>query len=125
MDLNPLTGRPLEAWQQLVIGPPETWNAFDHGPRRTVVDTRRGAVLPAWIVRLDIPVSPGAYVTVFQDTGQPGGSYNPDAQQLPDLVTTAPQLAGARWSWAALLAIALSFAILLTDPAHSRHYRRA
>lgn len=112
MDLNPLTGLPLAAWQQLVTGPPETWNAFDQGPRRTVVDTRPGAVLPPWIVRLDIPLGAGAYFTSFTDNGQPGGSYSPNVQQLPDLVTTAAPVAP---SWGAFLLLAVAvFAIAWT-----------
>jgi hypothetical protein len=106
-ELNPLTGRPLEPWQQLIIGPAETWNAFDQGPRRTVVDGRPGAILPPWIVRLDIPIGSGASVTAFQDTGTPGGSYQPGRpQQLPELVTTA-QLAPAM-SWTTFLLLALA-----------------
>ncbi len=106
-ELNPLTGKPLESWQQLVIGPAETWNAFDQGPRRTVVDMRPGALLPPWIVRLDIPVGAGAYVTTFLDNGEPGGSYSPSVQQLPELTTTAPRIpAIAGVSWGAFLFIA-------------------
>jgi len=105
-ELNPLTGRPLEAWQTLVVGPSSTWNAFDQGPRRTVVDIRPGAPLPPWIVRLDIPVGSGAYVTAFTDNGEPGGSYSPSAQQLPDLVTSAPRLELAGVSWGTFLLIA-------------------
>ena len=111
-ELNPLTGRPLEDYQQLVVGPPETWNAFDQGPRRTVVDTRPGAILPPWILRLDIPVGLGATVTAFVDNGEPGGSYSPSIQQLPDLETTAPRLpvlaAGGGVSWPAFLVLALA-----------------
>jgi len=107
-ELNPLTGRPLEAWQTLVVGPSSTWNAFDQGPRRTVVDMRPGAALPSWIVRLDIPVGSGSYVTAFTDNGEPGGSYSPSAQQLPDLVTSAPrlELAGVGMSWGTFLILA-------------------
>jgi hypothetical protein len=105
-ELNPLTGLPLEAWQTLVTGPPETWNAFDQGPRRTVVDMRPGAVLPPWIVRLDIPVGAGGYVTSFIDNGQPGGSYSPSVQQLPELSVTAPAPTGGV-SWGAFLLLAL------------------
>jgi len=111
-DLNPLTGLPLPAWQQLVIGPAETWNAFDQGPRRTVVDTRPGAILPPWIVRLDIPVGGGGYVTAFQDNGQPGGSYSPNVQELPELVTTAPRIQQAGLSWGLLLLLALGVVVL-------------
>jgi len=123
-DLNPLTGRPLEAWQQLVIGPASTWNAFDQGPRRTVVDTRRGAQLPPWIVRLDIPLGAGAYVTVFQDNGDPGGSYSPSVQQLPELSVTAPAPVPiqAGLSWGAFLLIA---GALFLIAAYQRMPRRA
>ena len=112
-DLNPLTGRPLEVWQQLVTGPPETWNAFDQGPRRTVVDTRPGALLPPWIVRLDIPLGGGASFTAFSDDGTPGGSYSPAVQQLPDLVTTAAAPVAPSWGAFLLLAVAV-FAIAWT-----------
>lgn len=117
-DVNPLTGLPLETWQQLVTGPPGTWNAFDQGPRRTVVDTRPGAVLPPWILRLDIPIGGGAFVTAFSDDGRPGGSYSPSIQELPDLVATAPRLpaaaaGGVSWPTFLLLALAV-FAVAWT-----------
>lgn len=114
-DINPLTGQPLPPWQMLVIGPPETWNTFDQGPRRTVVDTRPGAVLPAWIVRLDVPIPGEASVTTFYDNGDPGGSYQADsggAYRLPDIVTTAPApVQAAGFGWGALLLVGLLVAI--------------
>jgi hypothetical protein len=78
--VNPLTGQPLEAWQVLVVGAPET------GPRRTVVDTRPGAKVQPWIVPLALPHG-GLYV----DSGRPGGTYQ-GPQQLPELVVQ-----GANW----------------------------
>lgn len=127
MELNPLTGRPLESWQTLVIGPAETWNVFDQGPRRTVVDIRPGAMLPPWIVRLDIPIAAGSTVTAFMDNGQPGGSYAPSAQVLPDLVTTAPApapSAASPWLWLLVLASAIALSLTVLQPPQ-RRLRRA
>lgn len=104
--LNPLTGQPLTAWQTIVTGPASTLGprpGGGSGPRLTVVDMREGATLPPWIVRIEIPAGDGVYVTAFQDNGAPGGSYQPTAQQLPDLETTVPP---PTW-WAAGLLVAL------------------
>lgn len=84
-ELHPWTGQPLEPWQTIVRGPAYT------GPRVTVVDTRPGARLEPWIERREIPAGPGMTVTTFVDTGLPGGTYLPDAQQLPELVSVAEQ----------------------------------
>jgi hypothetical protein len=95
-DVHPWTGLPLESWQTLVIGPDFT------GPRVTVVDVRSGARLEPWIERVDVPIRSGVNVTTFADTGEPGGTYQP--QQLPDLVATSEQ-------WPALLVVVALAAI--------------
>ena len=96
---------------QVVIGSAAT------GYRRTVIDTTPGAVLPAWIVALEIPLDDqGTTLTQYVDTGAPGGSYQPDRPQyLPDLVSNvAPATTSSSWL-VALLAIGAGLWFLLTN----------
>lgn len=82
-DRHPWTGALLPDYMRVVVGPAYT------GPRQTIVDMRPGAPTWPWIQRVDVPTV-GGIVTSFIDTGAPGGTYQPTAQELPELVTTAP-----------------------------------
>lgn len=105
-DLDPTTGLPLAPYQRIVIGPDAT------GPRRTVVDTRPGATLSSWIVRLDLPIGDGTFVTTFVDNGQPGGTYHPGQvpQQLPPIISVGypdPTTPAPWWKWLAIGGVAI------------------
>lgn len=111
---DPLTGEPLPEWKTVVTGPDFT------GPRRTIVNNRPGAELPAWIVRIDIPIDEYTTITQFLDTGAPGGLYQPDdAQQLPDLTAVV-----SPFPWGTIVVGVVIVAALLAPAQPARRRRR-